>query len=104
MQTISSFTQLAQMGQEGLKRKAALGFHRGPVPFGFTAIRTKAGVILQEDQREQALLKGARKLYESGSTVREVQDWLHAQGARSKRGAPLSRSSVYILITRRSRD
>jgi len=82
-----------------LTRKRGRQERWGTVPFGWQL--DADGRPLIPNPAERALAQRARAMQRDGISVREIAATLAAEGVKTRRGSPMTRSTVHYLIQKR---
>jgi putative DNA-invertase from lambdoid prophage Rac len=85
-------------GKTAMRKKGL--FPGGTPPYGFRVIKEGRCSRLAPDEREKALIKAARLLWDKGRPMKQILRTLEAQGFRNRAGKPLTSAQIYRFALR----
>jgi len=88
--------QVSERTKAALAHKKANGERVGTIPYGYRL--TKDGKILEEQEREQRILKKILKLRIEGLTLQAIADHLNRRGIRTRRGTMWRHQYVHSIL------
>lgn len=88
--------QVSERTKSALAHKKANGERVGTVPYGYRL--TKDGKTMEEQEREQGILKKIKKLRAGGHTLQAIADYLNRRGIRTRRGTMWRHQYVHNLL------
>jgi len=93
------YRERGQQVSRGMTEKAGAGLVTGPLPLGYRSERTAEGVRAAIDEQSGPLVRQAFLMAAEGKSFRTILVGLAGLGLTSKRGRPLSLSSLHNMLT-----